>query len=117
MAGLGAARETDYPSLRVWTQKSRARAGEGGNKVAPAIILNGRGKMFNFIRRADDAKTVTQPLDNSTGAKDTSFKRILRLVIDPPRDRCDQFVLGDNWLGPGIHQHKAAGSIGILHHP
>ena len=94
----------------------RAEAGEGGDEIDAAGVGDLRGERLDIARGLDDAEAVAQPLHDRARDEDAAFQRVFRAVADAPRDRREQIVLRGDGLGAGVHQHEAAGAVGVLHH-
>ena len=94
----------------------RAQARKGRHEIDAAIVLHALGQSFDLGRGLDDAEPVAQPLNRRAGDEHAAFKRVFRAAVDLPGDRCKQIVLRWNRLLARVHEHEAAGAVGVLHH-
>ena len=95
----------------------RAQTGKGGNYIAAVRIRNFGCHVFGVSSRVDKAHFVTEPLDGSSGNKHRPFQRVVHLAARAAGDGGQQTVGGGDRFFTGVHQHKAAGAIGIFHIP
>src|SRR6185312_7013904 len=64
----------------------------------------------------DGPQTIAQPLHCRAGDKDAAFQRVDGLIVRAPADSCQQTILRWHTLRAGVHEHKTAGTIGVLGH-
>ena len=113
---VGAASEPGDRAARVRVPVGCTQAGEGWHEVHATVVGYAPGQPLDLGRRLDDAQFVAQPLCHGTGDEHAAFKRILSLVANFPCDRTEQFVAGRHRLVAGVHEHEAAGAVGVFHH-
>ena len=95
----------------------RAQTGKGGNYIAAVRIRNFGCHVFGVSSRVDKAHFVTEPLDGSSGNKNRTFQGIGYFAVHAPGNGGYQAIFGKDRCISCIHQHKAAGAIGIFHIP
>ena len=92
----------------------RAQTGEGRDDVAAVGI----GHLGRHVLRVgggiDEPHFVPQPLNRRPRHENRAFQRIGYLSVQAPGNRRDQPVLAEYGLIAGVHQHKAAGAVGIF---
>ena len=91
--------------------------GERRHQVDAAVVGDARRERLDVGRRPDDAEPVAQPLHHRAGDEDAAFQRVLgvrsRCGTPPWSAACCASGTGRS---PGVHQHEAAGAVGILGH-
>ena len=116
MGAAGAAGQADDGAAAVHIPVGRAESGEGGHEVDIAVVRNLHGHRLGFGGLADELHFVAQPLNHRAADEHAALQRIAGLTVHPPADGGDQVVLGLDGVFAGVHQHEAAGAIGILAH-
>ena len=92
----------------------RAQTGEGRDDIAAV----GVGHLGRHVLRVgggiDEPQLVPQPLNCRPRHENRAFQGVGDLPVQAPGDGGDQAVLAEHGLFAGIHQHKAAGAVGIF---
>ncbi len=111
------ARHADDRSARVAAPVRGEQAGEGRDEVHAAVVVDAGGQGLDVGGRGDDLQVVAQPLDERAGDRDRAFEGVHGgLVADLVADGGDEPVVRKLRLGAGVHEHEAAGSVGVLRH-
>ena len=55
-------------------------------------------------------------MGDGAGDEHAAFEREFRAAINAPGDGGEQVVFGRHRLGAGVHEHKATGTVSVLHH-
>ena len=93
------------------------QAGERRHEVDATVVLNGAGQLADIRGLDDHAQVVAQPLHERAGHGDRAFEGVDgRLVADLVGNRGKQTIVGEDGLGAGVHEHEAAGAVGVLRH-
>ena len=95
----------------------RAKAREGRDHIAPGGVLNTAGVFQTFRGVGQHAQLVPEPLDRRAGHENTSLQGVFHMVLIAHGDGGHQAVVALHRLTAGVHQHKAAGAVGVLHLP
>ncbi|MNI42392.1 hypothetical protein D3C73_966870 [compost metagenome] len=100
----------------------RAQAGEGRHHEHVVGIRHAGGQGFHLFRTLDDAQPIAQPLHRRARHEHAAFQHVgglpalnARLRQAPAHGR-QQVVLGLHRLVAHVHQHEAAGAVGVLRH-
>ena len=115
-ARVRAAREADDGAARCRIPLRRAEAGEGRHEVDVAGVGHAGGQRLDVGGALDDAEAVAQPLHRGAAHEHAAFERVLagRRGARPPSS-------AGGGARPaacvaGVHQHEAAGAVGVLGH-
>ena len=110
---------TDDRAPGVGVPPRAAESGEGGHQVGAARVGDRVGQGTDLGRRGDKAELVAQPLHRGPGDEDGA----LRGRRPPWPGRCERPGHGreqaGHRLGAGgahVHEHEAAGPVGVLGH-
>ena len=115
MRFVRAPRQPDDRAARVLIPIRRAEPDEGGNDIDAVCVGDLCRVVFGVRRRIDDLKLVTEPLDRRAGDEDRAFEGVGDFaLLKAPGDRRDEPVLRIFYLVADVHQHEAAGAVGIL---
>ena len=117
MAAVDVTSQADEGATGVRTPVRCEQAGEGWHEVGAAIVLDGVGESLDLRGGLEHLEVVTQPLDQRPGNGDRALEGVNGgLVADLVADGGQQTILGEDGLLAGVHQHEAAGAVGVLRH-
>ncbi len=91
-----------------------AKAGEGRHEVATARIGNRGRKLARLRGTADEVELVTQPLDDRARLEDGALEGVVDVAALSNADGGHEAVLRGHGLLAKVHEHEAAGTVGIL---
>ena len=113
----GATSEAAEAGAGIGLPVGRPQAGKGGHQHHALAAVHLLCQRLDFMAVAYKVKVVAQPLHNGAGHKHAAFQRVLGgLAALLPRHGAEQLVLAVDDFAAGIHQHKAAGAIGVFGH-
>ena len=95
----------------------RAQARKGWDHIAPGGVLHAAGVFQALSRVGQHAQLVPEPLDGGAGHEDAALQGVFHMVLVAHGDGGHQAVVALHRLPAGVHQHKAAGAVGVLHLP
>ena len=93
-----------------------AQAYECRYYINTAVVLNLLGHPLGIRGRIYHADAVTEPLDSGTGYEDGTFESVFNFAVKPPGNGRYKAVLGFMDFRTRVHEHEAAGTVGILSH-
>ena len=93
-----------------------AQAGECRDHIAAVGVVDSGREVLGIRRLVDHLDLVAQPLDRSACYEDGAFQSILDLAVKAPRDGGQKSVVRIDRLVADVHQHEAAGAVGVLRH-
>ena len=111
----GAAGDAADGAVGILVPVRGAHAGEGGDEIHAAVVLDRTGQGLDLGGTPDDAQAVPEPLDDGSAHKDGALQGVIDLVADLPGDGGEEVVAGEDGLFARVHQEEAAGAVGILH--
>ena len=112
----GAAGDAQQRTARVLVPVGGAQAGQRRHEVHAAVVFHRVSQVVDVGRGADQAGTVTQPLDGRATHEDAAFQCVGGLAADLPGHGGQQ-VVGRFHRGVArVHQQEAAGPVGVLQH-
>ena len=114
MEFVNAACQAENCAARVRIPVRRPQSRESRHHIAPVCILHSCREELRLRRIVQYLELVAQPLDRGAGYVYRSFQGIRHLAVNPPRDRGQQPVVRQNRLMSHIHQHEAAGAVGVF---
>ena len=92
----------------------RSQTGKCRNHVAPVRIRDFFSEILGILGGLDELHLVAEPLDGSTRHVDGSLEGVLDLAVKSPGDGRKEAVLREDRLFTRVHQHEAAGPVGVL---
>ena len=93
------------------------QAGECGNNVAAAGVLDGGSQFLRLCSVLNHAQVVAQPLDQGAAHCDRAFQSVDgSCVANLVGDGGQQAVVGEDGLAAGVHEHEVTGTVGVLRH-
>ena len=92
----------------------RAQAGEGRHHDHAARVGHAGRQGLHVLAAADGLQAVAQPLHHGAGHEHTALQGVGRRGIGLRRGRGHQPVLRLVAGTAGVHQHEAAGAVGVL---
>ena len=116
-ATRAAARQADDRAARVGLPVRRAQAGEGRHEHHAAAVGHALGELLHLAAALDRLQAVAQPLHHRPADEDAAFERELgrrRRLRGAGRDQAVRAGLEPR---AGVHQHEAAGAVGVLRQP
>ena len=118
MGAPGAAGEAENSTASVGIPPGGAQARERGHDEDAVGSGHAAGDGVGCGDAVDDAELVAEPLDESTGHEHAALERVLGALDARGRGghRGHEAVLARAGLMPGVHEQKAAGSVGCLDH-
>ena len=114
MVAVDATCQAHNRTTRILIPMRRTQTDEGRHHVAAVGIRNGFSHRLRLRRVTNQAQLITQPLNSSAGYENRTFQRILHLAVYAPGNRRHQTIFAVHRLFAGVHQHKAACTIGVL---
>ena len=115
--GDGAAtRQTGDGAAGVGLPVRGTQAGEGGHHHHAAAVGHAFGQLLHLAAVLDGTQAVAQPLHHRAAHEHAAFQRKLGLGASLCGRGGQQTVGRGLELAAGVHQHEAAGAIGVLGH-
>ena len=111
---IGARGKAADETARIGIPPRCAQAAKRRNKVATVVAGQRAGYRGGFSRVGDDAELIAQPLDGAARMENGALQRIANLAVFRDADGGQQPVLGMHNLVARIHEHEAAGAVGVL---
>ncbi len=113
----GAAGDAEDGAARIRVPPGRAEPGEGRHDHDATAVGHRRGERAGLGSRVDDAETVAQPLHGRTGDEDRALERVRDAAVGQlPRHRGEQALRRRGAPIAHVHEHEAAGAVGVLRH-
>ncbi|KAG1388873.1 hypothetical protein G6F58_013417 [Rhizopus delemar] len=100
----------------------RAKTGESRHHEDVVRVRHAGGQGFDFFRALDDSQAVAQPLHRRAGHDHAAFQHVRggpAFLAGPgqaPAHRRQQMVLRLHGFFAHVHQHEAAGAVGVFRH-
>ena len=91
-----------------------AQSGKGRNNIHPAVIRHLLGVILRIPAFLDHAQAIAHPLDDRPAHKHTALQRILHLAVQADGNGGQQAIFAAADGIAGVHQQKAAGTIGVF---
>ncbi len=101
-------------AARIGLPVRRAEAGERRHEHHAAAVGHAFGERLDLAARLDRLQAVAQPLHHRAADEDAALARELRRAGELRRARADQAVRRGLEGRAGVHQHEAAGAVGVL---
>ena len=112
----GAPGEAHDGAAAVHVPVGRAQAGEGGHEVHVAVVADLRGHALGLGGAGHQAHLVPEPLHHRAAHEHAALQRVAGLAVDAPGHGGDQVLHGLHRRLARVHQHEAAGAVGVLAH-
>ncbi len=115
----GAARQAHQRATRMAVPVRCAQAGEGRHQIAVAGVGHAGGQWLNLVGRAHQLQAVAQPLHGGAAHEDASLQTVGGAAPSLgalPAHGGEQLVVAGDRRGAGVHQHEAAGAVGVFGH-
>ena len=94
----------------------RAQAGKSGHQKDSCRIRDALGDLLALGGGRDQLHFIPEPLHRSAAHEYAALQGISGLAIQPPRHGGQQAVAAFYRRVARVHQHEAAGAIGVFHH-
>ena len=116
--GAGAAAgEAEDGTTRIGLPVRRTQPDKCGHHDDAAAVGHAVGQGLHLLAGLNHSQAITQPLHHRTAHEHTAFQCELRChVADARRLGADEPVFGGHHLFATVHQHEAAGAIGVFGH-
>ncbi len=112
----GAAGQPEHRTAHIAAPIGRTEADERRHQVGAATVGHLRGQCLAVTGAFDHAQPVAQPLHHRAGDEDRTFQCVLHPPVQAPGHGGQQAIARAHRLRTGVHQHEAAGAIGVLDH-
>ena len=94
----------------------RAQAGKGRHHHHATAVGHALGELLHLAAVFNGAQAVAQPLHHGAADKDAAFERKLWRAVGLRGAGGQQAVARGVELRAGVHQHEAAGAVGVFGH-
>ena len=111
-----AARQAGDAAAGIGLPVRRAQAREGRHQHHAAGIRHALRQRFDFAAAADSAQSIAQPLHHRATYKHAAFQSELRLGAGLRCAGGQQAVVRGLECAARVHQHEAAGAVGVFGH-
>ena len=110
----GAARQAHHRAACIGLPVGRTQAGEGGYQHHAAGVGHALGQGLHIGAFVKGAQAIAQPLHHRTANEDRAFQGIGGGAVGLGGTGGDEPVVAGLELVSGVHQHEAAGAIGVF---
>ena len=116
VGGRRASGEPDDGSAGVLVPMGRAEAGEGGDEIDAAVVVDREGQSLGGGRVGDESEAVAEPLDGRAADEDASLEGVGHAVAELPGDGREEVVGGGDGRFARVEDHEASCPISRLEH-
>ena len=98
------------------SQYGAPRPTKAGTTYTPPVSRTDVGERLGLGRVVDDAEPVAQPLHGRAGDEDAPSRQYVTLPLECPSRSSSAGRSCEHGVLAGVHQHEAAGAVGVLRH-
>ncbi len=116
MGAIGSPRHADEHGARLRIPVRGAHADQRRHEVDTLGVRYLASERLDLLRVLYEAQPVTQPVDGRAGDEDGALEGIVGLAANAPGDGGQKAALRQLGRLAYVHQHEAAGAVGVLGH-